>query len=78
MESSPHHKLVLKVFSLHCQGCIQTIGAVLTRFPGVYEVGGDWKTKTLVIGYVPHEVDTEAVLQQLKELGYQADGVIQS
>jgi hypothetical protein len=31
-----------------------------------------------VIGYVPHEVDTEAVLQQLKELGYPADGVIQS
>ena len=76
MEQEPTLRIRFRVPDLHCYGCVHTIGAVLTLFPGVWEVAGNVKEKVLVVEYTPGLTGPEALIAQMREMGFRVTEVL--
>lgn len=60
--------------SIHCQGCVDTIGAGLSLTPGIAEVSGDAQAKTVRVTYDPEELTPDMIPEAIRRLGHNVAG----
>ena len=63
-------RLKLKVPALHCEGCIDSVGGVLSALDGIQIVEGDLQSKHLRIEYDLARITPQAISLQLASIGY--------
>lgn len=63
-------RAVLKVPTIHCDGCVNTIKTGLNRLTGVQGVEGDTRRKTIIVDFDPESVNLLAIEQALEERGF--------
>jgi len=64
-------KLVLKVPTIHCVGCIENIQRALNQKKGVTQVEGDPQTKQVTVSYHEQEIDEERIRESIVQMGHQ-------
>ena len=67
-------RLELAVPGLHCDGCVETVCAVLGRLGGVERVEGDLARKTVTVLHDPDVASRAAIVGSLEEIGFPAQG----
>ena len=67
-------KVTLKVPTIGCTGCVETIRRVLTKVPGVVAVEGDPKTKVITVVRNGDTARDEELMQRIAESGHTAVG----
>ena len=61
----------IKVGGVHCEGCMESIKADLTKVTGVEEVKTSFKAKTVTVWICPHKnVKTSTITAKIKKIGY--------
>lgn len=65
---------VLKVPSIHCDGCVNNIRGGINRLPGVRRVEGDSGLKTIRVDFDPEVVSVEAIEKAVEERGFPVTG----
>ncbi|MEQ9641443.1 MAG: heavy metal translocating P-type ATPase [Alphaproteobacteria bacterium] len=63
-------ELRLSVPSIHCQGCVETIEANLRLEPGIGNIQGDLKTKTLRVTYNDSDTSPNTIETAIARLGH--------
>ena len=62
--------VVLEIPALHCDGCLASVAAVLSVFPGVIEVEGHLADKRVDVRYDLSSITPDAMAKQLAMAGY--------
>jgi cation transport ATPase len=61
--------LTVKVPTIHCEGCVETIREVLTR-RGALKVTGDARAKSVSVRYPKEILDEEAIREEIVRAGF--------
>lgn len=64
-------KLVLKVPTIKCEGCVENIQRVLTQKKGVTSVDGDPDTKHVTVSYLHEDIGVEEIRGAIVQMGHQ-------
>lgn len=64
-------KLILKVPTIKCEGCVQNIQRVLKQRKGVTVVEGDPETKKVAVSYLQEEIGEEEIRGAIVQMGHQ-------
>ncbi|MCE7735217.1 MAG: cadmium-translocating P-type ATPase [Candidatus Heimdallarchaeota archaeon] len=67
------NKIAYYIPTIHCQGCISNLKETLEKLPGVVLVGGDADSKTLVLDYVPKNVNFRKVKKLIVDEGHKIE-----
>jgi len=65
--------LILKVPSMSCSHCENTIKSSLKKCNGIVDVNIDLKTKTVNVQFNPDEISINNIQQTIEDLGYNID-----
>lgn len=63
---------VFQVANIKCQGCVSAIRSALQQLPGVKEARPDQVNGKVEVDFEENQVDVQAVLHKLTEIGYPA------
>lgn len=66
-------KLVLKVPTIKCEGCVQNIQRVLGQRKGVTVVEGDPEIKKVTVSYLQEDIGEEEIRGAIIQMGHQVD-----
>ena len=64
-------KVVIRVPTIHCSGCVNNVQRALNAKRGVNHVEGDPQTKEFTISYLEHEIDEEEIRESIVHMGHQ-------
>ena len=64
-------KLVLKVPTIHCVGCVENIQRALEQKKGVTLVEGDPQSKQVEVSYLQEEIGEEQIRESVVQMGHQ-------
>lgn len=64
-------KLVLKVPTIKCEGCIENIGRALKERKGIAQVEGNPEAKEVTVSYRQAEIDEEEIRRAIVQMGHQ-------
>lgn len=64
-------KVVLKIPTIKCEGCVENIQRVLTQKKGITSVEGDPDTKQVTVSYLREEIGEEAIRGAVVQMGHQ-------
>lgn len=64
-------KLILKVPTIKCEGCVQNIQRVLTQRKGIAQVEGNPDTKDVMVAYLREEIGDEEIREAILQMGHQ-------
>lgn len=64
-------KLVLKVPTIKCEGCVENIERALKQRGGVASVEGDPETKNVMVSYLREEISEEEIRGAIARMGHQ-------
>lgn len=64
-------KVVLKIPTIKCEGCVENIQRVLTQKKGITSVEGDSETKQVTVSYLREEIGEEAIRGAVVQMGHQ-------
>jgi len=67
----PMEKLVLKIPTIHCEGCVENIQRALKGIKGVALVEGNPQTKQVTVSYHEQEIDEERIRESIVQMGHQ-------
>ena len=73
---SETHLVNLKIVgdhTMHCAGCERTVDMTLSMVPGIESVQTNWETQMIEVETTSDSVDTELILEQLANIGYEAE-----
>lgn len=64
-------KLLLKIPTIKCGGCVENIQRVLKQRKGVTVVEGDPETKKVTVSYLQEEIGEEEIRGAIVQMGHQ-------
>ncbi len=64
-------KLVLKIPTIECEGCVENIQRVLKQREGVTGVEGDPVAKEVTVSYHEEKIDKEDIRGAILQIGHQ-------
>lgn len=64
-------KLVLRVPTIKCEGCVQNIERVLKQRKGVTAVEGDPETKKVTVSYLQEQINEGEIRGAIVQMGHQ-------
>lgn len=64
-------KLILKIPTIKCEGCVGNIQRVLKQREGVTLVEGDPETKQVTVSYLQEEIGEEEIRGAIIQIGHQ-------
>lgn len=64
-------KLLLRVPTIKCEGCVQNIQRSLMQRKGVTSVAGDPETKQVSVSYFGEEITDEEIRGAIVQMGHQ-------
>lgn len=64
-------KRVLKVPTIHCMGCVESIKSKVTGLPGIQEFSGDPDAKTVAVSFDTAAVDEAKIREAIQRSGHQ-------
>jgi len=64
-------RVVLKIPTIKCEGCIENIQRVLTQKKGVTSVEGDPDSKQVTVSYFGEEIGDEEIRGAVVQMGHQ-------
>jgi len=64
-------KLLLKIPTIKCEGCVENIQRVLKQRKGVTVVEGDPETKKVTVSYLQEEIGEEEIRGAVIQMGHQ-------
>lgn len=64
-------KLVLKIPTIKCEGCVENIQRVLKQREGVTLVEGDPETKQVTVSYLQEEIGEDEIRGAIIQIGHQ-------
>jgi len=64
-------KLILKVPTIKCEGCVQNIQRVLTQRKGITQVECNPDTKDVMVAYLREEIGDEKIREAILQMGHQ-------
>lgn len=64
-------KLLLKIPTIKCEGCIENIQRVLKQREGVTLVEGDPETKRVTVSYLQEEIGEDEIRGAVIQIGHQ-------
>lgn len=66
------NSVTLKVEGMHCEGCAQTIEALLGAEPGVQRATVSFEAHEAQVRFDPNAIDDGQIVAAVKRAGYQA------
>ncbi len=70
--------VTLKIEGMHCDGCAQTIHAVVETLPGVQGVDASFGEGRARILYDPESIDADRLADAIRRIGFNVAGQIPS
>ncbi len=67
----PMEKLVLKIPTIHCEGCVENIQRALKAKKGVALVEGNSQTKEVTVSYLQEEIGEQKIRESIVQMGHQ-------
>ncbi len=67
----PMKKLVLKIPTIHCEGCVENIQRALKEKKGVALVEGNPQTKEVTVSYLQEEIGEQKIRESIVQMGHQ-------
>ena len=67
----PMKKLVLKIPTIHCEGCVENIQRALKAKKGVALVEGNSQTKEVTVSYLQEEIGEQKIRESIVQMGHQ-------
>ncbi len=64
-------KLVLKIPTIHCEGCVENIQRALKAKKGVALVEGNSQTKEVTVSYLQEEIGEQKIRESIVQMGHQ-------
>ena len=64
-------KLVLKILTIKCEGCVVNIKRIVEQKKGVTLVEGDPQTKQVTVSYLKEEIDEKKIRESIAQMGHQ-------
>lgn len=64
-------KLLLKIPTIKCEGCVENIQRVLKQRKGVTAVEGDPETKKVTVSYLQEEIGEDEIRGAVIQMGHQ-------
>lgn len=64
-------KLLLKIPTIKCQGCVENIQRVLKQRKGIAQVEGDPETKEVTVSYLQEKIGEEEIRGAIVQMGHQ-------
>lgn len=64
-------KLVLKVPTIKCKGCIENIDRALRKRKGIAQVEGNPETKQVTVSYLQEEIGEDEIRGAIIQIGHQ-------
>lgn len=64
-------KLILKIPTIKCEGCVENIQRVLKQREGVTLVEGDPETKQVTVSYLQEEIGEDEIRGAIIQIGHQ-------
>lgn len=64
-------KLILKIPTIKCEGCIENIGRALKEKKGIATVEGNPETKDVTVSYLKEEISEEEIRSAIRGIGHQ-------
>ena len=64
-------KLVLKIPTIKCEGCVENIKRIVEQKKGVTLVEGDPQTKQIEVSYHQEEIGAEKIRESIVQMGHQ-------
>lgn len=65
--------LALKISGMHCDGCAETIEALLAAEPGVQASSASYTTGTARVLYDPATTETSRLIAAIERAGYRVE-----
>lgn len=65
-------KLVVKVPTIKCEGCVENIGRALKQRGGREHVEGNPETKQVTVSYLREKIGEDQIRSAIVEIGHQA------
>lgn len=62
---------LFKVPTIHCEGCVESIGSKVTRLPGVQVFSGNPQGKTVMVQFDEAAVDEDRIREAIRQAGHQ-------
>jgi len=67
----PMEKLVLKIPTIHCEGCVENIQRALKAKKGIALVEGNSQTKEVTVSYLQEEIGEQKIRESIVQMGHQ-------
>jgi len=64
-------KLVLKIPTIKCEGCVENIKRIVEQKKGVTLVEGDPQTKQIEVSYLQEEIGEVKIRESIVQMGHQ-------
>jgi len=64
-------KVVLKIPTIKCEGCVENIQRVLTQKKGIISVAGDPDSKQVTVSYFGEEITHEEIHGAVVQMGHE-------
>jgi len=64
-------KLVLKIPTIKCDGCIENVKRIVEQKKGVALVEGDPQTKQVTVSYLQEEIGEQKIRESIAQMGHQ-------
>lgn len=64
--------VTLNVPDMHCDSCPKLIKITLLEIDGVVEVSASLESKTITVNFDPQKTSVSALIDSIKEIGYNA------
>ncbi|MCH7570710.1 MAG: heavy-metal-associated domain-containing protein [Deltaproteobacteria bacterium] len=64
-------KLVLKIPTIHCEGCVENIQRALKAKKGIALVEGNSQTKEVTVSYLQEEIGEQKIRESIVQMGHQ-------
>lgn len=66
-------KKVVKVPTIHCEGCVESVKSMIRRVPGVQDVAGDPKSKTVTVEFDEPTGSEARIHAAIRQAGHRAE-----
>lgn len=66
-------KKVVKVPTIHCEGCVESVKFMIRRVPGVQDVTGDPKSKTVTVEFDERTLNEGRIQEAIRQAGHRAE-----